>query len=332
LRFGVRIPRTGPFASGSAIISVAREAEQLGYDSVTSNDSVSFAHKHRYHFSAGTVEGVDEIERSTNGYEAVTSLSYIAGITRRVRLITICLVLPLRNPMMLAKQYATIQELSGNRFVLGLCVGNMEDDFENFGVPFEKRGEIMDEYLEALKRILSNSPVSAFEGKYLKFSGEFYPKPAVAPIWIAGGFVGSSLRRVAKYGAGWIPICTPAQLESGLAKVKEMRKELGREGASLECGPQVFVGAGTSSEDAWNRAGNTVTKFGQLPEMARQTKADFAQMNLIGSSSDVSKRIEEYCQAGANYMELKFVARDSADMLRQMGLLSKEILPSFSSR
>jgi probable F420-dependent oxidoreductase len=332
LRFGVRIPRTGPFASASAIVSVARAAEDLGYDSVTTNDSISFSYKDRYHFSAGTVDAVDEADRPTDSFEAFTSLSYIAGMTSRIRLITTCLVLPWRNPIMVAKQYATIQELSKNRFVLGLCIGNLEDDFRNFQVAFEKRGAIMDEYLEAIRTILSSDvPVSNFEGKYVRFQGEFFPKPTVAPIWIVGGFAEASLRRVAKYGNGWVPVGTPEQLQSGLALVRSYQKELGRIPENFECGPQAFIGTGLSAEAAIKNAGSTVSKFGQLPEMVRQTKGNFSQMNLIGSLDEVSGRIDEYRQAGANYIELKFIARDLADMLEQMKLCA-EIQSSFKSR
>lgn len=329
VRFAVRLPRTGPFASAESIVSVARLAEELGFDAVTGNDSVSFDLTHRYHFSAGTVEAADRAERPTRAYETMVMLSFVAGMTTRIRLMPVCFVLPWRNPVMIAKQYATLQELSGGRAAFALGIGNMEADFENFGVPFHRRGAIMDEYLRALRTIFSDGPPTRFEGKFIKFSGEFSPRPKKRTFFIAGGFVEASMARVAEFADGWIPIGTPQQLREGLARVRELQKKFGHE-VPLEVGPQAWVCVAKSSEEARAKGRSTVRTFGGLKEISRQVKADFNEMNLIGSVAELTVRIQQYESAGANMMELKFIADDLEDMEGQMKLVAAEIMPSFS--
>jgi alkanesulfonate monooxygenase SsuD/methylene tetrahydromethanopterin reductase-like flavin-dependent oxidoreductase (luciferase family) len=311
---------------------VARLAEELGFDAVTGNDSIAFDIKQRYHFSAGTAEAVDRVEktqRPTKAYETMVMLSFVAGMTKKIRLIPICFVLPWRNPIMIAKQYATLQELSGGRAAFALGIGNMEADFHNFGVPFHRRGVIMDEYLLALEAIFSESPVTEFRGRFVSFSGEFLPKPENRSIFIAGGFVDASLKRVARFANGWVPVGTPEQIEVGLKRIKELQTGYNHR-VPLEVGPQTWICVSKSSEEVRKKADETIRTFGGLREMVRQLKSDFTQMNLIGSVDEVSRRIEQYRAAGANFAELKFVANDLDDMKTQMGLVSAEILPSFA--
>ncbi len=326
------MPRTGPFASAAAMIKVARRAEELGFDSLTVNDNVSYSFERRYHFSAGTMEAVDRSERATDAYEALTTLSFMAGMTRRIRLIPVGLVLPWRGPVMVAKQFVTVQELSNGRFVLGVCIGNTEEDFQNFNVEFRSRGVITDEYLMALKELFSDKPVIDFHGRYTQFRGEFYPKPKKAPIWIAGGLSNPGLRRVARFADGWIPGGTPEQLKLCLKKVKEMQRAYGREGVLIENGPEVFICIAETSEKAWQVAGETVKKFGGLPEILRNFASKtsiFTERNLIGSVAEVSKRLLEYKEAGATYAELKFIANTLDEMLDQMALFESQIMSPF---
>jgi probable F420-dependent oxidoreductase len=122
-------------------------------------------------------------------------------------MLTYVLVLPYRNPVVLAKQIATIEFLAGGRFTLGTAVGHLEREFEILQVPFKDRGKISDEYLEAIKECwTSDNP--QYEGEYTSFKDiAFEPKPIQKPhppIFI-GGNAKPALRRAAKYGDGWIP-------------------------------------------------------------------------------------------------------------------------------
>ena len=331
MKFGVRLPRTGPFASAASMIKVAQSTEELGFDSVTVNDHISWTRERRYHFAVGTVEAMDKVERGTNAYDALTTISFVAGITQKIRLIPAGLVLPWRGPVMLAKQYATLQELSNGRAILGICIGNIEEDFRNFGVTFKERGAITNEYLAAIKELFSDKPEITFKGKYAEFSGEFYPKATKLSIWIAGGFNLSGLKRAAQFADGWLPVGTPEQLRDGLNIIKDFQKEYGRTSIDLENGPETFACIAETSAKAWKIAEGTVRKFGGLSEIARVAEGPFTEMNLVGSIDDVSKRIEEYEKAGANYVELKFIANNLQEVLDQMSLFASQIAPSFAS-
>lgn len=331
MKFAVRLPRTGPFASAEAIIKVARKAEELEYDALTVNDHISWSFERRYHFAAGTKEAMDKAERGTNAYEALTTLAFLAGMTSRIRLIPAAFVLPWREPVLLAKQFATLQELSNNRFCLGVCVGNIEEDFTNANVDFKARGAITDEYLKAIKELFSDKTVVEFTGKYTRFRGEFAPKPKKAPIWIAGHWAPPNLRRVAKFADGWLPGGTPEQFQVGIQKVKQMQKRYGREGVELEVGPESFICIAETTEKAWQIADGTVKRFGGLAEISRvRGSSPFVQQNFIGSAEDVSKRLAQYRDAGANYAEFKFISNTLDEMLSQISLIASEVIPQFS--
>lgn len=139
--------------------------------------------------------------------EGIAASAALMGATERVHMLTYVLVLPYRNPVMLAKQIATMEFIAGGRFTLGTAVGHLEREFEILGVPFKERGKIADEYIEALKECwTSDNP--EYEGKYVNFKDmAFEPKPVQKPhppIFI-GGNAKPALRRAAKHADGWIP-------------------------------------------------------------------------------------------------------------------------------
>ncbi len=118
MKIGVRLPNSGPFASPEAITAMATAAERLGYDAVSPHDHVNWGYDDRYHFYAGNAEAADALERPTNFYEAFSTMSYIAGITQRVRLIPYEMCMSLRPVLLLARLALTLLRLSGGRLVL----------------------------------------------------------------------------------------------------------------------------------------------------------------------------------------------------------------------
>ena len=209
--FGIRLPNSGPLASPESIRRIGLEAEELGFDAVTAHDHVSFGHAERYHFSLGTAEKVDE--NSKLGlpvnlfYETLTSFSYLAGMTKRIKFVPAAWVLPWRNPVLLAKQASTLHELSGGRLVFCVTLGNFRPDFSSMNVPWKLKGRILNEYLEALKQILRSDESKgtiSFKGDFTSISDlDFNPHPKNMPIWI-GGTSEKAFERIAKYGNGWL--------------------------------------------------------------------------------------------------------------------------------
>jgi probable F420-dependent oxidoreductase len=156
--------------------------------------------------------------------EAVTAAAVLAGATERIRLLTYVLVLPYRNPLMLAKQIATLDFLSGGRITLGTAVGHLEREFDLLGVPFKERGTLTDEYLLAMKELWTN-PTPSFAGAHVRFEKiAFEPRPVQRPHppILIGGNSRPAMRRAARLGDGWLPwLVTREQLPACLSYIRE---------------------------------------------------------------------------------------------------------------
>lgn len=183
-----------PMAGGQEVLRFAKFADSLSWDWLTVPEHVLMPSAMVEMMGSRFVEGI-------------SASSVLLGATERIRLLTYVLVLPYRNPVMLAKQIATMDFLTGGRFTLGTAVGHLEQEFEVLNVPFAERGRITDEYLQALKECwVAKNP--HFEGEYIQFKEiAVEPKPLQQPhppIFI-GGNSKAAMRRAAKFGDGWIP-------------------------------------------------------------------------------------------------------------------------------
>lgn len=156
--------------------------------------------------------------------ESLSAAAFLAGATTRITLLPYVLVLPYRNPVLLAKQIATLDFVSGGRFALGTGVGHLEKEFAALGVPFSERGARTDEYLQAMKQLWT-SDTPSFHGRYVQFDQiVFEPKPVQTPyppIFI-GGNSRPAMRRAATHGDGWAPwLITREQLPACLSYIHE---------------------------------------------------------------------------------------------------------------
>ena len=180
-----------PNARGDAatMIEVAREAERLGFRGAWVIDHLLPPR---------------DAQAYTPILEALTSLAYLAAATTRIRLGTSVLVLPLREPVLVAKQAATIDVLSGGRLVLGVAAGHLEPEFANLHADFASRGERTDEAIRLLRHLWSGSP-APFRGEHYDYrDGVFAPLPLQARLpLMVGGFSAAALRRAATYGDIW---------------------------------------------------------------------------------------------------------------------------------
>ena len=190
MHFGVILPNFGKDATPSAIRRSAELAEELGFDSVWTTE----------HIIVGP-EGVDPYGRV---YDPLVTLGWIAGWTGRIGLGTSIVLVPLHNPMHLAKEAATLQELSGGRFRLGVGVGWHEDEYRFMGVPFARRGRRADEALRLMRALWSGA--SDFDGELWSFhDATAEPHPSPQPeIWV-GGSSPPAIRRARELGDVWHP-------------------------------------------------------------------------------------------------------------------------------
>lgn len=203
MKVGVHIPQVGGFAKPGVIAPFARAAEEAGFDSLWVFDHVVLQKDQhsRYPYSA---DGRLALRPTTDFLEALTLLTYVAAITSRVQLGTSVLVLPMRQPVLHAKIMASLDHLSNGRFILGGGVGWWKEEFEVLGVPWERRGKRMDEYLHLLRAL--------WRDEWVNFEGEFYrcvdwtcnPKPVNGTIPILlGGESRAQLERVGRLADGW---------------------------------------------------------------------------------------------------------------------------------
>ncbi len=331
MKFGIRLPNSGPLASRKNIVEVAEEAEKLGFHSVWVHDHILWGtEQHRTHLSAGSAEALKESQKP-NFYESITTLAYVAGRTSSVKLGIAVLVLPLRNPLVAAKELANLDVLSEGRLIVGVAPGApniTKHEFDAVGVDYEKRGKITDEYIAALKKLWRES-LPSFSGTFTSFSeAQMFPKPAQKElkILIGGGERGISpraLRRVAELGDGWIPAyLTPEEAGDGIAKIREEFTKRGRDPSGLMVAHEMFTAVGTDGSQAHSSATKSLsTNFASTEEGLKRS--------LVGTPGDLTKRLERYSSAGVDVTELKFVYSEIPSLLRMMKLFAEEVLPSF---
>ena len=191
-------PYNPELVDGGGLARFAQAAEAAGFGGIAFTDHPAPSHKW---LTAGGHDALDPF----------AALAFVAGVTERLRLIPNIVVLPYRNPFTVAKTAATIDALSGGRFVLSVATGYLRSEYRALGVDFERRNELFDEALEVLRGVWSTDEF-AYEGSGFTAGGvSANPKPVHVPIWI-GGNSALTRRRVARHADGWNPFPAPAWL------------------------------------------------------------------------------------------------------------------------
>lgn len=332
MKFGVRLPNSGPLANRTNIVQVAEEAEWLGFHSVWVHDHVLWeTEQHRTHLSAGSAEALNESQRP-NFYESITTLSYLAGRTKNIKLGIAVLVLPLRNPVVVAKQLANLDVLSEGRLIIGVAPGApniTKSEFEAIGAPYEERGKITDEYIAAIRKIWSEN-LPSFAGRYSNFTEiQMFPKPTQKhlPILVGGGERGISpraLRRVVELGDGWIPAyLTPEEVRDGISKMRRSASNLGKNPEDYIVAHEMFILVDRDSTKAIQSASKSLSSsFTSVEEGLKRS--------LVGDPDELAKKLKLYESAGVNLTELKFVYPNIQALLDMMKLFKDEVMPSFA--
>jgi probable F420-dependent oxidoreductase len=203
LRLGAKVPNTGPvFRLGAA--RMAAKLESAGFDSIWTSDHVVFPHEVRspYPFAA---DGRITWAVDTDYLEPVVALSAMTATTSNAELGTSVLILPMRNPIMFAKQAACIDAISGGRLVLGVGVGWLREEFEALGANFDSRGAVLDEWLSIARRCWTGT-VEPFEGRFYRLAEAIHCRPTPArrvPVLI-GGMSRRAQERAGRMADGWL--------------------------------------------------------------------------------------------------------------------------------
>jgi probable F420-dependent oxidoreductase len=334
--FGVRVPNSGPLASVENIVRAATEAEALGFDSIFVHDHVVWSSAmHRHHISSGAHEALLD-DQTADFYESLTTIGYLAAVTRRVQIGVACLVMPTRNPIYAAKQLATLDHLSGGRVLAGVGLGSKatfeSDEFEVFGVPFNKRGRITDEYIEAMKAIWEQ-PLASYEGEFVSFKdAEIFPEPVQKPgppLWV-GGWTDHAARRTGRLGDAWVPgWLSPAEMGRGAEVVRQTATEHGRDPEAITIAVEKLTVIDRDRDAAMARAIPTVQTSSKTYERDVDQIQFALDRHIFGSVDDVKRRVAEFVENGVNHFELKLIYPTMDELTRQMELWAEEILPLY---
>ena len=242
MEVGVTIPHTGRYASPAWVREYCTAAEQLGFDSVWGVDHLVMPQHTDSEYTLGRKPArIDDDAVSgllSPNYEMMTTLTWVAGFTDRVKLGTAVAVLPIRNPVHNARALATLDIYSGGRVVYGVGVGWLREEAEAMGMPWDRRGARSEEHI-ALMRALWCA-----DGELVEFHGEFHdlppmdpePRPVQRPIPILiGGHSDIALERAGRIGDGWIAAqMSPERVVDHWPRVRESAERNGRDPASLQ--------------------------------------------------------------------------------------------------
>lgn len=217
-------------ARPDSMATVAQHAERLGFETLWAGEHVVVFDRYQSRYPY-TEDGDMPLVRDADFLDPIVALTYAAAVTRTIKLATgICLV-PEHNPVVLAKQVASLDYLSAGRFALGIGIGWSEEEFRALGVPFDRRAQRTCEYLEAMLKLWTDDRAS-YSGEFVRFNeARMNPKPVARdkmPIYFGGESM-PALRRVAKYGTGWFG-SNLGPLETGekLARLRELMQGNGR--------------------------------------------------------------------------------------------------------
>jgi len=329
-RFSVCLPnckegKTQPPGAVDAqwIREMALSAEALGFDGVWVSELL------QAQGGAGPGGRVDvsaAAPAQCNYYDPIATIGYVAALTERVRVTTATLVLPHHHPVLLSRQVATLDALTGGRITLGIGLGGSAASFRQLRGDLDQpnRAGMMDEYLEALRLQWENA-VSSYSGRYVRVAGaEAYPKPVQRPLPVyMAGTADGALRRLARFGQGWIDSHTlPENIADVVARVLGYQAELGTAGGGVEVARQFYLALGQTREEARQCMAEG------LGAGAPQTSVtDEEERRIVGTPDDLVDRMSRYPAAGVTEICAVFYGGSLASVRRQMTLFAEEVIP-----
>ncbi|MBI4933017.1 MAG: LLM class F420-dependent oxidoreductase [Actinobacteria bacterium] len=235
MKFGIAFANTGPFAAPGAAVEFAQAAEAAGFESLWTVEHVvvpsDYASAYPYS-PTGKMPGDDDLPIP----DPLIWLSFVAAATSTINLATGILIVPQRNPVVLAKELATLDHLSGGRMLLGIGVGWLEEEFDAIGVPFAERGRRTDEYVAAMRALWSDDAAS-YHGDFVHFDHCIMrPRPVGGSIPVhVGGHTDIAARRAGRLGDGYFPAKgTHEELSRSFELVRATAREHGRDPDAIE--------------------------------------------------------------------------------------------------
>jgi probable F420-dependent oxidoreductase len=235
MKFALGYANAGPFAEPENAVGLAQLLEELGFESLWTVEHVVVpsGYQSPYPYSEdGRMPGGESVAIP----DPLIWLTYVGAATTTLRLATGILILPQRNPIVLAKELATLDRLTSGRLELGVGVGWLEEEFDAIGVPFEERGRRTDEYIEVLRKLWREDE-SSYDGAFTRFAPlKSFPKPASAngPRIHIGGHTLPAARRAGRLGDGFFPGRGGDEMVALLDEMRASARAAGRDPDTIE--------------------------------------------------------------------------------------------------
>jgi probable F420-dependent oxidoreductase len=332
IQFGVGIP-TGtdglmspiPFAKARDNIRISQAAEKFGFDSVWGNDHVSTQHYVR-----------DKFKSPPNYYAPLITLAAIAENTTTLKVATALLVVPFRHPAIIAKELATLDQLTGGRILIGVGIGAYREEFEAMsGEQAQKvnRGRLIDESLTIIQKIFQEDVVT-YKGEYFDIHKlQSYPKPVQTPFpFYIGGNSPQGRERTARFGTGWLPAAlTAGEIKTAVDEIQFHCAKLGRKSAGIDIAPQMVVSVGRTREEAEKKYKQSQL-YHHLESLKKSTLKNqdtsaFAERNLIGTPADILEQIGRFMAAGVTtFSALLFAVNTVEEKIEAMQYFAEEVI------
>lgn len=335
--FGVNInnrePLIAPDYTLQNLLDLSQVVEEAGFVSVWVGDSLF----------------------SKPRYEPLMLLSAISQRTKKIKLGTGCLVTSTRNPLYLALEWATLDQISGGRTIFGPCMGNPEKgvrrEFEALGLDYTRRADIFEEGLAVVRELWTTGKVT-FKGDWFNYDDiSFYSGTEMAPLqpiqtppptWIVSNprlvvgtkaedkvsqVIDRAARRIAQYGDGWMTCCRarhPEEFKAQSEQIYAAIDEIGRDPGEYTMSYQVTMNIADSREAAWDSIGSYIGKY--YPELSKAM--DLGEWGPVGTPDDIIEWINTFAEAGVQHFICRFGA---IDQFGQVERFAKEVLPAFQS-
>ncbi|MCZ6544713.1 MAG: LLM class F420-dependent oxidoreductase [Chloroflexi bacterium] len=287
VHFGITIPHFGRNAQPGMVETVARQAEELGFDSVWASDHV--------------IVPVGEGYIPDYFYDPLVVMTAAAAVTERVEIGVSVLVIPYRDPILTGKMLATLDQMSRGRIILGTGVGWLEQEFDALNADFHQRGAVCDEYLDVMQALWTTDPTT-FEGHWTNFSEmRANPKPVREPfpIWV-GGNGPPAIKRAAQRGTGWHPInLSLAEFTAGVESYHAACRDGGRPTGAICL--RAMPG------------GRNVPQGDRTP--------------FTGAPADVAQDVDTFAAAGMTHILFSPPVADLEQLEEEMQTIAKEVRP-----
>ena len=318
MEFGFSLPTRGPRAQADIVTRLARTADLLRYSCVSISDHVVLPTKSSAPYpysSSGQFPG----GANQDYLEPLALTGWLLAATKRIQVVISVLVVPYRNPVVTAKQIATLDALSGGRVILGVGVGWWPEEFEALAAPpFAERGAVTDEYIRLMKELWTRDE-PRFQGKYYRLADvTCFPKPARRPhppIWV-GGHTDRALRRTVELGDAWHPVGLRETVGLGpdelAARVERLRGDATRAGRD----PQSIRVAFRGPLDLWPARSRRTTPGPAAPPRP-----------LSGPPAKVIDDIRAYQRGGVSTFVFDFARQEPRAMVDTMTRFAKEVRP-----